>query len=80
MRIELGLTVIAAMHDLTLAGQFSDRLALMAGGKVVVTGTAAEVLTQETVEDHFEASVSIVETNDGIAVLPRRRKDQPPLD
>ena len=32
LRIERGLTVISAMHDLTLAAQFADELALLASG------------------------------------------------
>ena len=34
LRREHGLTVISAMHDLTLAGLYSDRLALLARGHV----------------------------------------------
>ena len=41
LRREHGLTVISAMHDLTLAGLYADRLALLHEGHVVVTGTAA---------------------------------------
>ena len=33
-----GLTVISAMHDLTLAGMYSDRLALLHEGTVVARG------------------------------------------
>ena len=32
LRHEQGLTVISALHDLTLAAQFCDRLVMMAGG------------------------------------------------
>src|SRR5207249_6632176 len=35
LRRSEGLTVIAAMHDLTLAAQFADRLALLVGGGVM---------------------------------------------
>ena len=35
LRHHRGLTVVAAMHDLTLAGQFSDRLLLMSNGRKI---------------------------------------------
>jgi iron complex transport system ATP-binding protein len=73
LRHELGLTVIAAMHDLTLAAQFADRLVLLSAGRVVADGTAAEVLTEERIAEHFGATVD-VRTNGSAApvVTPRR--------
>ena len=44
LRREHGLTVVSAMHDLTLAGLYSDRLALLHQGVQVASGPAAEVL------------------------------------
>ena len=38
LRREAGLTVLAAMHDLTLAGQYADRLLLLDGGRIVAAG------------------------------------------
>ena len=40
LRRDHGLTVISAMHDLTLAGMYADHLALMHEGSVVAYGTA----------------------------------------
>lgn len=37
--------VIAVLHDLTMAVRYCDRLLLIDGGRVVATGTPAEVLT-----------------------------------
>ncbi|MBV7392960.1 ABC transporter ATP-binding protein [Mameliella sediminis] len=44
---EIGVTVIAALHDLNLAAMFCDRLCLMDKGRVLATGRPHEVLTQE---------------------------------
>ncbi|MBO0825176.1 MAG: ABC transporter ATP-binding protein, partial [Actinobacteria bacterium] len=44
VRRERSLTVLAAIHDLTLAGQFADRLLLLSAGQVAASGTPAEVL------------------------------------
>ena len=38
LRRDHGLTVISAMHDLTLAGQYADRLALLYEGQCVARG------------------------------------------
>ena len=38
LRREHGLTVLTTLHDLTLAGQYADRLALLADGRVVAAG------------------------------------------
>src|SRR5205823_739989 len=40
LRREQELTVIAAMHELTLAGQYADRLALLVAGRLVAVGAA----------------------------------------
>ena len=44
LRRDHGLTVVSAMHDLTLAGLYSDRLALLHEGRCVAAGPAADVL------------------------------------
>ena len=74
LRRDWGLTVISALHDLTLAGQFADRLLLLAGGRVAALGTPAEVLEEGLLERSFGASVRIIETDDGeLVIAPRRR-------
>jgi len=73
LRAERGLTVIAAMHDLTLAGQYADRLALVVGGRLVKAGAPAEVLTEASIASHYGAQVRIFDMNgSGRAVVPIR--------
>ena len=73
LRSEQGLTVIAAMHDLTLAGQYADRLALLVGGKLVALGASAEVLTEPAIASHYHANVQVLSLNgSGRAVVPVR--------
>jgi iron complex transport system ATP-binding protein len=75
LRIERGLTVIIAMHDLTLAAQFADELALLSGGKIVASGSADEVLKENSLDFHFGTRVQILRTDDGeLIVVPRRTK------
>ncbi|HVS47807.1 MAG TPA: ABC transporter ATP-binding protein [Candidatus Dormibacteraeota bacterium] len=73
LRAEQGLTVIAAMHDLTLAGQYAHRLALLVAGKLVAVGSPAEVLTEPAIADHYGAQVRVLQLNGaGRAVIPIR--------
>jgi iron complex transport system ATP-binding protein len=73
LRADRGLTVLSAMHDLTHAGQYADRLLLMDGGREVASGPVHEVLTEELVARHYGASVRIVaDAETGIAVIPLR--------
>ena len=73
LRRERGLTVLSALHDLTLAGQFADRLILLGEGRAVSTGKPDEVLTEEALARHFGASVRVMRSDDGdLVVVPRR--------
>jgi iron complex transport system ATP-binding protein len=73
LRLERALTVIAAMHDLTLAGQFAEELLLLDGGRAVAAGPARAVLTEATIRRHYGASVRILEDPEGgVVVLPTR--------
>jgi cobalamin transport system ATP-binding protein len=73
LRAEQGLTVIAAMHDLTLAGQYANRLALLVGGKLVAVGAPADVLTEPAIASHYHAHVQVLSLNgSGRAVVPVR--------
>ncbi len=68
---ERRLTVLSAMHDLTLAGQYCDRLVLLDGGRVVVEGSAELVLTEELILRHYGANVRVL-VDDGPVVVPIR--------
>jgi iron complex transport system ATP-binding protein len=68
-----GLTVVTTMHDLTLAGQYAERLVLLDGGSVVAEGTATEVLSAPNLAAHYGANVRVVEDEAGVFVLPVRR-------
>jgi iron complex transport system ATP-binding protein len=70
LRQEEGLTVVAAMHDLTLAAQYGDRVVLVDRGRVVAEGSAHDVLTSERVEELYGARVRVV---DGLVVPVRER-------
>jgi iron complex transport system ATP-binding protein len=73
LRRERSLTVVSAMHDLTLAAQFADRLVLLSGGRVVAAGPPAAVLDEALLSECFGARVRIVVDDDGeLLVVPQR--------
>lgn len=73
LRREHGLTVVSAMHDLTLAGIYSDRLVLMHAGYSVARGPAEDVLKPETLGEFYGVSVRVHREDDGtIIVVPNR--------
>ncbi len=79
LRMERNLTVVSTMHDLTLAGLYADRLVLLDSGRVVVDGSASEVLTEENVWRYYGAKVMIIENGDRPAVMPLRERPPAPL-
>ena len=68
-----GLTIVSTMHDLTLAGQYADRLVLLDRGEVVAEGPPAEVLSALNVASYYGANVRVVHDEAGVFVLPLRR-------
>lgn len=69
-----GLTVISAMHDLTIAGQFVDRVVMLNSGRVVAMGPPGEVLRPGIISQHYKADVDVIETAEGTVIVPRRRR------
>jgi len=77
-RRAVSLTVIMTLHDLSLAGQYADRLVLMNRGAIVADGTAADVLQPDLLTEVYQANVQILTGEDGeILVVPRRRPCSP---
>jgi iron complex transport system ATP-binding protein len=72
LREESGLTLVAAMHDLTLAAQYADRMLLLDAGRVVADGPPADVLTETLIGTHYGAAIDVVPVGDRIAIIPRR--------
>lgn len=74
LRRDRGVTVISALHDLSLAGQFADRLLVLHEGNQVAEGVPSEVLTEQVVREFFGASVRLVPVDgSGHVLVPVRR-------
>ncbi len=72
LRRDAGLTVISAVHDLTIAAQYAERLLLLDQGRVVSAGDASAVLTERTIATYFDARVRVLRENGNVFVLPVR--------
>jgi iron complex transport system ATP-binding protein len=54
-----GLIVVAALHDLNLAAQYADRLALLSDGRLLVCDKPAQVLTPEWLKRAYDVSAIV---------------------
>ena len=73
LRREQKIAVISTMHDLTIAGQYPDRILMLANGATVIHGNAREVLTEEHVSKTYGAAVRVINDEHGPIVVPRRQ-------
>lgn len=73
LRLSDELTVVTTIHDLTLAAQYADGLVLLSGGRVAAAGRPEQVLTRETVEEHFDARVHVTSGPGGRPILSLER-------
>ena len=58
-RARAGDAVAIVLHDLNAALANADRVTLLDGGRVVATGTAAEVLTAERIAAVYRQAVDV---------------------
>ncbi|HTV11409.1 MAG TPA: ABC transporter ATP-binding protein [Acidimicrobiales bacterium] len=72
LRRERGICVLCALHDLTLAAQYSETVLVLFEGRAVVDGAPADVLTEENISRYFAASVQVLEGASGPVVAPSR--------
>jgi iron complex transport system ATP-binding protein len=52
--------VLVAMHDLNLAAQYADRVALLSNGQLCAIGTPAEVLTAHSLSTVYDVPISVL--------------------
>jgi iron complex transport system ATP-binding protein len=70
----LGVTVLAALHDLSLAALFCHNIHVLCAGQVVTSGPPGAVLTPETIRQAYGADVLVIEHPDTGTphLIPRR--------
>lgn len=50
---QMGITIVAALHDLTLIEAFADKTAMIANGRLLTFGNSVDALSSEQVRDVF---------------------------
>ena len=55
------MTVLAALHDLSLAAGYADHVVVLAAGRVVAAGEPAGVLTTGLIRDVWGVEASVLE-------------------
>jgi ABC-type cobalamin/Fe3+-siderophores transport system ATPase subunit len=70
---EQGGTVVAALHDLSLAARFCHHLILLHHGQVYATGTPAQVLTPENLHRVYGITAHVDCRDDGVVIIPQQR-------
>lgn len=74
LRAEHGRTLLVALHDLTLAGQYADTIILLDAGRIVASGPPAEVLAEPVLAARFGATLAVLSDPAGRpVVVPQRR-------
>ena len=69
---ECELTVVATLHDLTLAGLFADHMVLLHQGRVVETGAPSTVVRSSALSASYETSLQVIDVDGRDVVIPGR--------
>ena len=68
-----GLSVLAAMHDLSAAARFADRLMLIDHGRIVAQGSPAAVLQSDLLSAVYGTPLTVQSIDGELVVLPAPR-------
>jgi len=78
LRADRDLTVVTTLHDLSVAGQFADQVAVLADGRLVADGPPAATLTPALIACHWGVEAeTAVDDKGGVTVTVRRRRTDP---
>lgn len=73
-----GATVVAIMHDLTLAARFADEMVLLARGRIAAHAPPAQVLTEARLAIHFGIEAHIAHDAGRLIVVADRPLPEAP--
>ena len=66
---ELGINVLAVLHDIQLACRFSDYIYLMKGGEIVAQGVPRDAVTPQSLQVVYDVQSRITWTDDQQAMI-----------
>lgn len=72
LRSTRNMTVISAIHDLTAAAQFCDRVALLVEGELVGCGEPGDVLTESVLQEVLEPSIRVLHVDGNPVIVSLR--------
>lgn len=75
-----GLLALLAIHDLNLASQYSDYVAMMRDGCIYAQGTPNQVFTRENIQAVYGVDVAIHQHGDVRHIVPVDKESQARLD
>jgi iron complex transport system ATP-binding protein len=64
-----GKTAAIALHDLSLAARFADRVVVLAAGRIRASGKPEDVFTDGVLRNHFHIRARIERDPDGVVVV-----------
>ena|SRR5665811_67442 len=67
-----GVTVLATLHDLTLAGQFADELVLLNDGRLVAQGPSREIVRSSELGRAYRMDLRVIDVDGSDVVVPHR--------
>ena len=65
--------VVMALHDLTMAARFCDRLALIQSGHLLACGPPCNLLTSEAIREGWQVEPEVLQSRDGGQVIVPHR-------
>jgi iron complex transport system ATP-binding protein len=72
---ERGLTIILVSHDINLASEYCDRLAIFKAGELFAIGSAKEVITEENIMQGYGIPVIVTENpTSGMPMIIKGRR------
>ena len=77
-RADQGGAALVALHDLTLAARFCDRVVLLFDGGVAAAGPPADTLTPDCLARVFSVDAAVVDQDGVLQVVQRGLVERPP--
>ncbi|MCV0383889.1 MAG: ABC transporter ATP-binding protein [Erythrobacter sp.] len=64
-----GMIVVMVLHDLSIAARWSDRVALLSGGRIVAQGTPGEAITAERLAEVYRVEATVSPAAQGLSIV-----------